>query len=350
MKKFLFFLALVCAACTKLFPSAGSAGLASMTVKLSNPLGELASKAGETVPFVEDFIFELISSDGAVLYKGRYADSPDVFNLQPGSYTVSARSSEFREAAYSSPVYGDERIVNLKSGESISVELVCAQTNSGVRLVPDASFRSEFPHASIYLNGEGGSLMFSYGEKRTAYFLPGNFTVSLVDGASERRILTRSLEPRNVLILNLSASRSVSGDGAVSVVADTSRNWVSDSFTYGSEGSRSTALSVTEALSRVGEKDVWVYGYIAGSFSTSTKLETSAPFSKNTNVVISSRTSVSDKESCICVELSSGGLRNALNLMDNPSLLGRRVFLKGSLVESYYSITGLKSVKEYSLD
>ncbi|MDD6623554.1 MAG: DUF6359 domain-containing protein [Bacteroides sp.] len=40
-------------------------------------------------------------------------------------------------------------------------------------------------------------------------------------------------------------------------------------------------------------------------------------------------------------------VRDALNLVSSPENLGRQVFLKGDLVESYYGICGLKNVREF---
>jgi hypothetical protein len=49
------------------------------------------------------------------------------------------------------------------------------------------------------------------------------------------------------------------------------------------------------------------------------------------------------------VELKKGAARDALNLVDNPQVLGHTVWLKGDLVESYYGIPGLKNVTEFAL-
>jgi hypothetical protein len=56
-----------------------------------------------------------------------------------------------------------------------------------------------------------------------------------------------------------------------------------------------------------------------------------------------------DKDACLSVQLPSGSLRNALNLVDNPDLLGRKICLKGDIVEAYYGIPGIKNLTEYEL-
>ena len=42
-------------------------------------------------------------------------------------------------------------------------------------------------------------------------------------------------------------------------------------------------------------------------------------------------------------------MRDALNLVDNPDMEGRKVKLKGDLVAAYYGMPGLKNVVEYEL-
>ena len=49
------------------------------------------------------------------------------------------------------------------------------------------------------------------------------------------------------------------------------------------------------------------------------------------------------------VQLSSGAIRDALNLVDNPGLLGTQVWIKGDIVAAYYGIPGIQSISEYSL-
>ena len=74
------------------------------------------------------------------------------------------------------------------------------------------------------------------------------------------------------------------------------------------------------------------------------------PFESATNLAIAARASVSSKESCLSVELPSGDVRDALNLPGHPDHIGRRVLLKGDIVESYFGIVGIKGVSDYILE
>jgi hypothetical protein len=47
------------------------------------------------------------------------------------------------------------------------------------------------------------------------------------------------------------------------------------------------------------------------------------------------------------VQLPAGDVREALNLADNPDLLGKKVSIRGDIVSSYYGLIGLKNCTEY---
>ena len=45
------------------------------------------------------------------------------------------------------------------------------------------------------------------------------------------------------------------------------------------------------------------------------------------------------------VELPSGDIREALNLVDNRDVLGSAIVVTGNIVESYFGYPGIKSTK-----
>jgi hypothetical protein len=49
------------------------------------------------------------------------------------------------------------------------------------------------------------------------------------------------------------------------------------------------------------------------------------------------------------VQLPAGKVREALNLVDNPGLLGCKVTVRGDIVQSYYGLVGLKNITDYNL-
>ena len=106
-----------------------------------------------------------------------------------------------------------------------------------------------------------------------------------------------------------------------------------------------------DAYKHVGETGVWLYGYIVGGDLTSAgKSVKTDGISKNTHIALAERSSITAKEDCVAVELPKGSVRDALNLVGHPDLRGRRVYVKGNIVESYFGTTGLKGTSEYHLN
>ena len=90
-----------------------------------------------------------------------------------------------------------------------------------------------------------------------------------------------------------------------------------------------------------------MHGYIVGVATNTRKISVTPPFTKNTNLVLGARASTTDPSHCLSVELPAGAVRDALNLQDQPDLLGRNVYIRGDLVAAYYGIPGLKAPSEY---
>ena len=314
-------------------------------------LSDTGTRSGAGLPDTGTFLLTVTGAGGDILYSGPYAQSPDILTVPAGSYTVSAVSGAFDQPAYEAPQWGDTQVVNVAAGSSIAVTLECRQLNCGLRLELDASFRQAFPGGSLTLKCTEGSLPYGYDETRTAYFLPGPVSLLLDDGGFVQTLFTRTLEERQVLSLRVSANVETKS-GGISLQVDTSRTWISDRFVYGARtaGEPDGAYDVATAREHPDEKDVWVWGYIVGVATGTGKISFSAPFTKNTNLVLGTRTSTRDKDYCLSVELPKGALRDALNLVDNPGLPGRKVYIKGDLVSAYYGIPGLKAPKEYQLN
>ncbi len=98
-------------------------------------------------------------------------------------------------------------------------------------------------------------------------------------------------------------------------------------------------------------KPAVVKGYIVGSIDD--KSIDDANFSGNavlkTNLLIADNADETDIAKCLAVQLPSGDVRNALNLVDNPGNYKKLVTLTGSL-EKYFGVAGLKSVSKYVID
>ena len=314
----------------------------------------VSTKASAEIPDTNDFILKVADASGKLLYDGSYGDSPESLEVEKGTYSISLRSAPFTRPEFAMPQYGDDREVEVKSGESVHVKLVCRQVNSGVRLKIDPSFLTYCPDGVLYVKGADGKLMYSYTERRIAYFNPGTVTLILYEEGKDKELLSRDLLPSEILTVNISAPVDPASGLSVSAAVDTSRIWTTEDYVIGggsggNDGSDTAdAISVADAASHTGENGVWLYGYIVGGDLTSAgKTVKTQDITKNTHLAIAARSSVTAKASCVAVELPKGAIRDALNLVDHPNLIGTRIYVKGNLVSSYFGTTGLKGTSEY---
>ena len=305
------------------------------------------------LPDTNEFSILITDSDGNPVYDGKYGALKEKMSLDEGNYTIVAKSCEFSTPLFDCPQYGDTQVASVKSGKTTVVTLSCYQMNSGVRLNIASEFLSSYPDGVLYLKSTTGRLMYSYSEKRIAYFLPGTVSLSLANGNDEQTLFSRMLEAQQILTLNISVGSQSGTKSGIVVQIDTTRNWLTDSYVIGGDNGSgndtSEAYSVGEAKKHRGEEDVWVYGYIVGGDLTSKNCSFTPPFSSRTNLAIASKSSCTDKESCLSVQLAKGDIRDGLNLVDNSELLGKQVFLKGDIVESYYGIPGIQNITEYKI-
>ena len=301
-------------------------------------------------PDTNDFILTITDSKGNAVFDGKYGALEEDFQLQEGNYTVSARSCEFTAPLFDTPQFGDTQVASVKSGQTTTVVLACSQLNAGIRLRIDEGFLKAYPDGVLYLKAASGRLMYSYSEKRIAFFQPGAVNLEMSEGTKEKTLFTTRLEAQQILTLGVGVGESSSRSG-VSVKVDTTRNWITDSFIIGGNGKtgsgQADALSVPAAKNHTGEEDVWVYGYIVGGDLSSSKCSFAGPFSSRTNIVLADKSSEKDKEKCLSVQLAKGDIRDALNLVDHPGNLGRQIYLKGDIVESYYGIPGIQNISEF---
>ncbi len=319
------------------------------------PEQESLTRSGIAIPDTSDFLLTIKDEKGNLIYDGKYGDSPESLLLDGGTYTVSVMSEEFSKPEFSAPQYGDEQCIVVPSGSTVNLKLVCTQLNSGVRLRLDSAFLDAFPEGVLILKSSLGRLVYGYSEKRIAYFKPGDVSLVLNENDDEEILMTRELKAKEILDLKISVAASAGsaqGSGNLSIKIDTLRNWTSDEFIIGGgdNGSDSSdALTVSEARDAIGEEDVWVCGYIVGGDLSSSSASFEGPFSSKTNLLLGPRSSTTDKDACLSVQLNSGDIRDALNLVENPNMLGRKILLKGNIVEAYYGIPGIKNITEYEL-
>ena len=115
------------------------------------------------------------------------------------------------------------------------------------------------------------------------------------------------------------------------------------------DGSLEKPYTAADIIGGVAGNDVWATGYIVGYASTS-DAASSAVFdsegAKRLNVLVADSPDVKDVTKCYSVGFSSGPIRDALNLQDNPKMLGQKITVKGDLMK-VFGINGIKELKEF---
>ena len=180
--------------------------------------------------------------------------------------------------------------------------------------------------------------------------------VELVDGTALRSVA--NLKDNDVLGKNLlvkaSAFKAVLGHQGLAT-SGSQADFVLEGMSVGGEGTKESPYSVTAAKAAFvdgSQKAAWVTGYIVGSVDGKSITE-NAVFSASTatasNVLISDNPAATSIDECIPVQLPSGAVRSALNLVENPGNLGKIVKLNGS-IEKYFGVAGFKTVTEYEIE
>ena len=124
----------------------------------------------------------------------------------------------------------------------------------------------------------------------------------------------------------------------------------------GEPGSEADPYTIDEAFANQGAKDngvqVWIEGYIVG-FVDGMNYPTNAVFGTEgetqTNIIIAASADEKDTSKCLPVQLPKGAIRDGLNVVANPTNLGKAVKLQGTL-EPYFGKPGIKFVKKAYID
>ncbi len=104
------------------------------------------------------------------------------------------------------------------------------------------------------------------------------------------------------------------------------------------------------------EKDKWVSGYIVGWADMTSifyinnetaKFET--PATVATNLLLAATPDEKEYDKCLGIQLPSGDVRKALNLVENPGNLGKKLEIKGNICK-YSGVPGMRDASAYKLD
>lgn len=290
-----------------------------------------------------NFILSIYSQDGSKVYDGKYGKRPESFTVKSGCYNVKLLSKEFGVPEFNNEIVGDSQDIVIEKGKTFTVELLCRQMNAGVRVSFSDAFKKHFPALGLYIQGLDGGMQYPYNEQRFCFFQPGPLDFYLRRQSSDSLLFTRNLNAADMLSFNFEWSENTTRSN-FSVRIDTTRNWQTDRYNPGSiipEG----ALTIEQAKEKLGQKNITVFGYILGGDVKESSFRTGPPFSVSSNLLLAPSMSERYRNNCFAIELPSGAVRDALNLVVHPQLIGSAITVTGTIVEQYFGYIGMKSTK-----
>ena len=290
-----------------------------------------------------NFILSIYSQEGTKVYDGKYGKRPESFSVSSGCYNVKLLSKELGAPEFNNEIVGDSQDIVIEKGRTFTVELLCRQMNAGVRINFSDTFKKHFPALGLYLKDFAGGIQYPYNEKRFCFLQPGAVDFYLRRQSSDSLLFTRKLNAADMLDFNFDWSENTTrSDFSISI--DTTRNWYTERYNPGSiipEG----ALTIEQAKEKVGQRNITVFGYILGGDVKESTFRTGPPFSVSSNLLLAPSMSERYRNNCFAIELPSGAVRDALNLVVHPHLVGSAITVTGTIVEQYFGYIGMKSTK-----
>lgn len=326
-----------------------------MEISLSFSGAETLATKGESIkelPDTNDFILDIRSDDGEVIYKGLYGEKPEKIEVSKGDYLIKVISSELSMPRFSLPLYGDSKEVTVDKSD-IGVKLLCKQVNSGIKVNFSENYSERYKKGRSFLSSEEGELEYSLEEDRIAFFYPGIISLIYEEESEETTLLRRTLNAGEILTLNVDCLPGESAEGAVTITIDSTRVWLSEDLVLGLDRDGSSverAFKVSDVGDNIDLTEVWICGYVVGGDLSQKDVVTNPPFTSKSNLAIADHSTEKDRANMVSVELSATKIKEALNLVDNEDLFGCKIWVKGNIVDSYFGLNGVKSVKEYHIE
>lgn len=294
-----------------------------------------------------NFILSIYTQDGSKVYDGKYGKRPNEIIVLPGAYDIKLSSGDFHTPEFDSPQYGDEQTIIVEANSSISVTLMCKQLNAAMRISFTAGFKEKFSGKGVKLRDVNGEMFYPYNKYDFCYVQPGAVELLYEKNSTDTLLFTRQLSASQMLSLNLSYAPG-NRTASLKLDTDTTKNWKSENFNTGLK-IPTGAVTIEQAKEMVGEKNVMVFGFILGGDASETTIRVGPPFTSRTNIVIAPSMLERNRNNMFVVELPSGEIRDALNLVVNSKLQGSAIVITGNIVDNYYGYPGLKNVKAYSI-
>lgn len=170
----------------ELKPGSGDQGELSLQIVPKGdftPLPE--TKATDDVQVdVSTFSLSVNSGDKTVLSWDKFSDVPSVIGLDPGTYTIVAKSPGNKAVEWLQPKYQGSQEVTVVPGEVENIVLTCILTNMKVTILTTEKFRNEMEDYTVTVNSDNGDGFLNFTkaiieEGRSGYFDPSPLTIDL---------------------------------------------------------------------------------------------------------------------------------------------------------------------------
>ena len=170
----------------ELKPGSGAQGELSLQIVPEGDFTPLPdTKAVDDVQVdVNTFTLSINSGDKTVLSWDKFSDVPSVIGLDPGTYTIIAKSAENKPVEWLQPKYQGSQEVTVVPGEVENIVLTCTLTNMKVTILTTEEFRSEMEDYTVTVNSDNGNGFLNFTkaiieEGRSGYFDPSPLTIDL---------------------------------------------------------------------------------------------------------------------------------------------------------------------------
>ena len=293
------------------------------------------------------FILTVKSSAGTVIYDGIYGERPQELAVSAGEYIVSIVSTNFTPPMFDAPQFGDTQQITVEQGVNTQVHFSCKQLNAGLRLKFTDEFKAKFPGTGVFIKQGDNSVEYRYDQTKFLYLKTSIFSMIYSKSDGDTVLMTKALSAGQMATMTLSYKNTLISATTFGVQVDTTRDWIDFDYNV-ARNIPAGVYTIPEAVKRTGEK-IQVFGYIIGGDPSTNSFRIGPPFTSNSSIVIATSMTERDRTRMMVVELPSGDLRDALNLVDHPHLVGNPIIITGTVADFYYGYLGIKGTNSFTM-
>lgn len=160
----------VAAGCSRENIEYGNGHSASLSLSISsegefttvdNGAGAMTKAGEETTVDINAFTLKILNSEGVADWSwDRFDEVPEVISMDPGTYTIEARSPGDKAVSWDQPMYVGSQEVTITPGKVEEVSIVCSLSNMKVSVQTTEKFRNEMAEYTVTVTSEDGVLIF----------------------------------------------------------------------------------------------------------------------------------------------------------------------------------------------